>query len=269
MKLHDHPSLILPGFRFEIVYVLEGEAIHVTENTETPIRPSDCIFVDNGVRHGYKLTSSKPLTVMEFTFEYPLVDDIPSRFQTLGEIAKHHMIIDTPEIIKPIERLIFHDGDGRIKRLFDSISAEHENTLPGYRSMIKYKVLEIILEGLRSYFGKEQKRNYSPPIKKIVDYMNYGYMSNIPLSDFAKNLNVPLRSLSKLFIKEVGETYTKYVQGKKISASCKLLIESHESIEFISEYAGFSDSKRFRRKFKETVGMTPREYRKTYGVQKQ
>ena len=261
-ELHDHPSLTFPGFRFELAYVISGEAIHFTPNTETLIKAGDCVFVDDGIKHGYKLTSGEPLTIWETSFEYALVDDIPSRFKTLREIAKHHMIIDSYESVKPIENFIFHDTDGKILKLYEEISREHEDKRPGYRAMVKYKVLEIILTGLRIYYEKEAPQNYSPPIKKIIDYMSYGYMSNIPLSDFSKNLNIPFRTLSKLFIKEVGMTYTNYVQRRKISESCTLLVRSNESIEFISEYVGFSDSKKFRQKFKELTGMTPREYRK-------
>ena len=268
-ELHDHPSLTFPGFRFELVYVLSGEAIQFTPNTEMLIKTGDCIFIDNGIKHGYKLTSNEPLTVWETSFEYALVDDIPSRFKTLREIAKHHMMIESCESVKPIENFIFHDDDGKILKLFEEISQEHDNKRLGYRAMVKYKVLEIILTGLRQYFEKESPQDYSPPIKKIIDYMSYGYMSNIPLSDFAKNLNIPFRTLSKLFIKEVGLTYTSYVQRRKISESCNLLVNSNESIEFISEYVGFSVPKKFRQKFKEITGMTPREYRKVHKAQEE
>ncbi len=264
VNLHDHPSLISPGFRFELVYVVSGRAIQFTKNTETPIEKGDCVFVDNGIKHGYKLIDNEPLTVWEFSFEYSLVDETPSTFKTLREIAKHHMIIDDYENVKPIENFVFHDDDGEILALYEEISREHSDMRPGYRAMVKCKALEILLMGLRSYFEEKAPQNYSPPIKKIIDYMSYGYMSNIPLSDFSKNLNIPFRTLSKLFIKEVGTTYTNYVQKRKISESCSLLIESGESIEFISEYVGFSDSKKFRQKFKELTGMTPREYRKSH-----
>lgn len=267
VELHDHPSLTFPGFRFELVYVVSGEAMHFTKNTETFIKQGDCVFIDEGIKHGYKLTSSDHLTVWETSFEYALVDDIPSRFKTLKEIAKHNMIIDNYENVKPIENFVFHDSDGKILSLYEEISFEHDNKRLGYRSMIKCKALEIILTGLRIYFEKESPQNYSLPIKKIIDYMSYGYMSNIPLTDFSKSLNIPFRTLSKQFIKEVGMTYTHYVQRRKISESCTLLLRSNESIEFISEYVGFSDSKKFRQKFKELTGMTPREYRKFNSIQ--
>lgn len=267
--LHDHPSLTFPGFRFELAYVISGNAIQFTKNTETPIGPGDCIFIDDGIKHGYRLISGEPLTVWETSFEYALVDDVPSRFKTLREIAKHQMIIDNYESVKPIEKFVFHDNDGKIRAIYEEISREHADKRPGYQAMIKYKVLEILLTGFRCYFEKEAPHNYSPQVRKIIEYMNYGYMSNIPLSDFAKNLNVPFRSLSKLFIKEVGTTYTNYVQRRKISESCNLLVKSNESIEFISEYVGFSDSKKFRQKFKELTGMTPREYRKFYKTQEE
>ncbi|MBO5316165.1 MAG: helix-turn-helix domain-containing protein [Clostridia bacterium] len=264
VELHDHPSLTFPGFRFELVYVEGGKGLHITENTEADIREGSCIFIDNGIKHGYKLTGEEPLTVWSITFEYFLVDETPSTFKTLREIAKHHMIIDNYESVKPIENFVFYDDSGKIRELYEEIAREHNDKRPGYRAIVKCKVLEILLMGLRSYFEEKAPQNYSPPIKKIIDYMSYGYMSNIPLADFAKNLNIPFRNLSKMFIEEVGMTYTSYVQKRKISESCTLLIESGESIEYISEYVGFSDSKKFRQKFKELTGMTPREYRKSH-----
>ena len=116
---------------------------------------------------------------------------------------------------------------------------------------------------LRKYFFKASHVRHSPAVQKIVEYMEYGYMSNITLSNFSKELGIPLRLLSIQFKNEVGMTYTEYVHRKRITESCSLISNANESIEFISEVVGYSDTKKFRKKFKEYVGMTPREYKKS------
>ena len=266
-EFHDHPSLTFPGFRFELAYVIEGEATHVTTNTEERVSHGDCILVDYGLRHAYKVKEGEHITVMNISFGYADIVSAPSRLRTLTEVAKYYSIITERDSSKPIERLIFRDENGKIYEAIEEIAREHREKRPGYMEIVRCKLLGILLVALRTYFCKNLPKMYSPPIQRIIDYMSYGYMSNIPLSDFARELGIPFRNLSRLFIKETGMPYTRYVQHRKIAEGCNLLLKSDESIEFISEYVGFSDSKMFRTRFKEQMGMTPREYRRLYSAQ--
>lgn len=262
--LHDHPSLSIPGYKFEVAYVISGRAIHFTEEGEDEVAVGDCIMIDRGIRHGYRLIDGEPLTLLNSSFDYSDLDHTPSRSRTLTEIAKHYSIITDRDSTKPIDRLIFHDDGGRIRAALEDMIREHTEKRPGYQKIAECKILEIVLTGLREYFCKDLPRSYSPTIQRIIDYMTYGYMSSVPLSAFAGEAGIPFRILSRLFIKETGMPYTRYVQHRRISESCALLTGGDESIEFISEYVGFSDSKKFRQKFKELMGMTPREYRRLH-----
>ena len=262
--LHDHPSLSIPGYKFEVAYVLCGRAIHFTEEYEEEVGAGDCIMIDRGVRHGYRLTDGGVLRLLNSSFDYSDLDRTPSRSRTLTEIARHYSIITDRDSTKPIDSLIFHDGSGKIRAALEDMIREHAEKRPGYQKIAECKMLEIVLTGLREYFCKDLPQSYSPPIQRIIDYMTYGFMSSVPLSAFATEANIPFRILSRLFIKETGMPYTRYVQHRRITEGCALLTGSDESIEFISEYVGFSDPKRFRQRFKELMGMTPREYRRLH-----
>ena len=61
----------------------------------------------------------------------------------------------------------------------------------------------------------------------------------------------------------LGVTCRVGARGNTVSASCRMLFDSDESIETIAEYIGYSDSKKYRKKFKEIVGVSPREYKKS------
>lgn len=57
-------------------------------------------------------------------------------------------------------------------------------------------------------------------------------------------------------------SFMQYVDNLKIENAKKKLLKK-ENIELISIELGFSHQTRFYRKFKESVGMTPKEYRNT------
>ena len=263
VESHDHPSLTHPGFRFEIAYVLEGEAIAFTKTSRFPVIPGDCVMIDAPLSHGFELTSDTPLKLLNISFECSSIDNIAPRTNTLMEIAKHHSLVSDLTATKPIDDLLLHDDDGTIYAAIRMMQKELDEKLPGYQVIVKSKLAEIILFGLRKHFCKTSQPRYSAPVQKIVDYMEYGYMSNITLSNFSNKLGIPLRILSLQFKNEVGTTYTEYVHRKRITESCSLISKTNESIEFISDVVGYSSTKKFRKKFKEYVGMTPREYKKS------
>ena len=68
--------------------------------------------------------------------------------------------------------------------------------------------------------------------------------------------------LSAKFKDETGMTFTDYLHSRRISESCKIILNTEESIESIAEYVGYSDSKKFRENFKRKMGVSPREYRR-------
>ena len=263
VELHDHPSLTHKGFRFELAYILDGEATSFTENSRFHVKKGDFIMVDAPTRHGFDLKRGEPIKVINITFDYNAIDHVAGTAKNFTEIAKQNFITGDLSPSKAIDDLVIHDDDGSIYGLIMSIKKEYEDNLPGFQGVIKARLAELVLLGLRKYFCKSTAARYSPAVQKIVEYMEYGYMSNITLSNFSKELGIPLRLLSLQFKNEVGMTYTEYVQRRRITESCNLISSANESIEFISEVVGYSDTKKFRKKFKEYVGMTPREYKKS------
>ena len=262
--LHDHPSLTHRGFRFEIAYITAGEAVAFTETSRFPVKAGDYVMIDSSVRHGFELKSDVPLHMINANFERNAIGHITPHSKTFAEIAKYHQIINNQTSSKPIEDLILHDDNGDVLEKLKSLKEEYDRKLPGYQGVVKARLTDIVLTSLRKYFYKEEQKEYSAAVNKIIDYMESAYMSNITLTDFSKKLGISLKNLCVLFKKEVGMTYTEYVHRRRIIESCDLILNTNESIEFISDLVGYSDIKKFRKKFKDFAGITPREYRRLY-----
>ena len=262
IEMHQHDSAI-GGYDFEIVYVMEGSATHIVGKEKYKIAKGDYFFVDYGVSHGYKIDEGEDLHIINLVFDYRAVDHWFKRIQSLSELATLHGIDPIVEDKSIKTDYLFHDGeDKRVLQAFLDISTELSERLPGYHETVKCKLMEILIKGFRQYFNLNSDIICSPPIRAIIDYLGAYYMNDTKLSDHAKLLHISLPHLSKKFKEEIGQTYTQYLHRRRITESCRILSTSDTPIEFVAEYVGYSDSKKYREKFREYMGVSPREYRK-------
>ncbi|NDL67009.1 PocR ligand-binding domain-containing protein [Anaerotalea alkaliphila] len=99
-----------------------------------------------------------------------------------------------------------------------------------------------------------------PAIKEIHTHRD----RNIPLTDLAALCKVSPGYFSRLFSKELGESYSDYISNLKIKWATKLLLETDLSVTEISEALGFGECGYFIKKFKKSEGVTPLVYRKYF-----
>ena len=261
IDVHLHDS-ILGGYDFEFVYVRAGAAYHLIEGKRWRIEEGDYFFVDLGLTHGYEVAEGERLELTNIVFDYRAVDISKSNLTSLGELACHYGINRNTYDTERRCDYKFHDNDGSIREHFERIERELSGRLPGYHEMIKCRLAELMLTGFRSYFNKGETKSYSAPIRFILDYLTSGYMNDTTLTELAQELRMSVPYLSARFKEEVGMSFTDYLHDRRISESCKLLLNTEESVESIAEYVGYSDSKKFREKFRRKMGASPREYRR-------
>ena len=103
-------------------------------------------------------------------------------------------------------------------------------------------------------------------LKLAVDFIDHNYMDEeISLNKAAHVANVSANHFSALFSQNMGQTFTEYLTGLRMSKAKELLrCTSMRSNEIAGE-VGYKDAHYFSYLFKKTQGMTPSEYRKTRG----
>lgn len=97
-------------------------------------------------------------------------------------------------------------------------------------------------------------------VKSIIDSSED--LSEITLSKAAKISNVSYAYLSRLFKKELGITFTEYINRERIKRAFPLLSDKQTSLKDIAFCSGFRDLQQFERVFKRFFNMTPSQYRK-------
>ncbi len=104
--------------------------------------------------------------------------------------------------------------------------------------------------------------NVNELVMKAKQYIGENICRDVSREEVAAKLFICPSYLSKLFVKETGETYLAFVNTMKIDRAKELLKDPENRSYQIGEMLGYSTPKYFARLFKAQTGMTPSEYRR-------
>lgn len=90
-------------------------------------------------------------------------------------------------------------------------------------------------------------------------------MKNIRIADIAERFHFSQNYFSTFFRKKTGQTYVKYITGKRISLAKELLEYTELSIQEVADRTGYGDYYQFNRVFKRETDTTPSRYREEHG----
>ena len=113
---------------------------------------------------------------------------------------------------------------------------------------------------------RHSMRNYSPLVQKVLFHIENDLTGDLTLRTVAQHHNVSAGYLSGLFKKETGQTFTGFVNGRRVAHAKRLLKTTGLQIQTIAQHCGILDFHYFCRLFKTVTGMTPTEYRNDYVI---
>ncbi|MGL5647944.1 MAG: response regulator [Clostridium sp.] len=121
-------------------------------------------------------------------------------------------------------------------------------------SIEKFLISEIENVISNMYVGTTK---YSPVVQQIVTYVNEKYYEELSLKVLSSKYNINSSYLGQLFIKEVGMSFSDYLNGVKNAKAKEFLLETNMRINDIAKKVGFIDTSYFYRKFKKYYGVSP------------
>lgn len=151
----------------------------------------------------------------------------------------------------------FSISDGYIQEIEEAFSMDEVSSLV---REAKFEYTALIAER-----RQESARNLL--VEGCKNYICRNMHRKIEVSEIAKYLHVTPGYLSKVFRDVTGMTVMQYMMKEKTEHCQNLLKYSHYSFEEIAYYFGFCSQSHFGQVFKKWTGMTPRQYRETYGTE--
>ncbi len=165
---------------------------------------------------------------------------------------------------------IFGEYINSSERIFDSLSSELDRQTDGYwscRSRTYFIQLIFLLERVYGIIGDKAvdtavDRISDENLKEAVIFIEGHYSEEIGLQDIAKYASINHTTLTKLFKNELGMTPIEYLWHHRITVAKKQLQFTLLPIKEIADQCGFKTLQHFSRKFEESTGSTPGDFRK-------
>jgi len=119
------------------------------------------------------------------------------------------------------------------------------------------EVIQKMIDSLRGNFELSE----NSVINKAKEYINNHYNEDITLSDVANYVFLSSAYFSRLFKKHCNENFSDYLMRVRIYKAAYLLENTSLKVYTVAEKSGFKTLKYFYKNFKETMGVSPSEYR--------
>ncbi|MCR8657105.1 helix-turn-helix domain-containing protein [Paenibacillus endoradicis] len=169
-------------------------------------------------------------------------------------------------LIRELESLLYSKGIS-LENMSLYQSTEFSGSLIGELEHFIYieRLHEWLLKIMRAFVEQLD------PLKQLVDsaprmtervkvWIDKHYGESISLTVASEMVGVSESYLSKVFAKEIGETFIEYVTRKRIDSAIQLLQTGMKLYE-ISERVGYPNQGYFSKMFKKVTGRSPNEYR--------
>ncbi|MGM0216652.1 AraC family transcriptional regulator [Enterococcus sp. AZ109] len=248
--MHKHLDFL------ELLLITGGEGKYFIDNRQYKIKKGDLIVLNSGVIHDERINEEVSLYCCA---------------------VKNIKYIDQPENCLPLlmdnpiinaERY-FDELSSLFKMIFEFLAVGDKNgqfiaqkMTEALCSLIHYRLLKQTINATEELSVEMQ--NDSEMIKRVKDYIDEQFRSEVTLQLLAEKFNISSYYLAHLFKDKLGYSPGQYVLRRRIGEAQTLLLTTDMKIIEIASEVGYDSVSNFNSVFKNKVGMTPTEYRHKY-----
>lgn len=114
---------------------------------------------------------------------------------------------------------------------------------------------------LRLSAARAQQTSQHEALQRVVRYLREHLAEDLTLGDAAAAAFLSPNYLANLLKKETGKTFTELLTERRMERAQELLAHSSQRVMQIAHAVGFADESYFTRRFRQSVGLSPRAWR--------
>ena len=246
----------------ELVYVLDGSAVHTVNGKSSEIRTGDYFMIDFKMQHEYQCEEGQPVTVVNLLFRPGFIDKTLTKCENFQQLMEHYLIRFQDIVFNQVPTgTVFHD-EGALLPLIQAMRQEYAVRTYGYMQLLRCYLIQMIVLTLRSIVDRTHTAPRHACTVFMADYVNQHYMEAVSLNKISTLLNYSMPYLSKRFHEDTGLTFQQYLQQTRILHSCRLLANTDKKVSEVAELVGYADTKFYQEIFKKFMHTTPKAYQK-------
>ncbi len=172
-----------------------------------------------------------------------------------------NLIDDTGLFIKKTKKCCRLTGGNAEQIIALKDFAEHGASLQTVKNMCEI-VCEFIYSHLNRNLPSKSGGEGHYAVNSIINHVNKFYQSSLSLKQMAKLYYLNENYLGRIFKKQTGISFAKYLNHIRMTNACSFLKNTDMSIINIAAACGFNNVTYFNRVFKAATSLTPLEYRR-------
>ncbi|CAG7652635.1 HTH-type transcriptional activator RhaS [Paenibacillus solanacearum] len=242
----------------ELILVRQGvHELHTPSHSYT-LHPGDVVIVGSSQLHRSRFVGSEKVVyiVLHVDLE-PYFDAAMMRYY------RHFS-----EVHYPLEELnyMFRENENaraEVGRIIERIHDEVIGKSTGYEIAASMLIRHLLLTLLRGDTRGLLQAHDSVDLgvmKPILDYVDDHLAEKIEMEKVSQIAGMSYFYFSKYFKKSMGESFTDYVNRKRIAKAERLLVMSGQNVGDIARAVGIENMAHFYELFKRFNGCTPKQY---------
>ena len=247
----------------ELAVVSSGRGRHVLEGESFPVSAGSVFVVQGSQVHSFRDREGLVLiNVMYDPARLPLPESLLRRLPGYSALF---MLEPTFRSAHGFSSRLFlgREDLGAAEALTEKIARESAAKAPGHEAVLLGLLVELMGFLSRCYgeSGATESR-WLLRMGRLVSTLEQRYTEPWTLESLAAFAHLSRTNLLRIFRQATGQSPIRYLIGLRLEAAKKLLRQSELTMTEIAHETGFGDSNYFARKFKESTGRSPTDYRR-------
>ena len=251
---------------WELVYVDSGDVTAITDGLGRSLSQGQVIFHKPNEVHAHVSNKKNPnnLLVIAFTSNSPAMSFFDKKVFTLENTTKTLLRLFMTEAKQALKKI---PSDYEDKNALDFSSSP-----AGSVQLLECYLIEFLIMLKRSneklinrlvYSEDTKSSGQSSLLDLIITYMKQNVYAPLTLKEICDQFLISKTQLCDLFGKNLGVSPISHFNSLKISEAKKLLREDELSVSQIADKLGYINIHSFSRAFKNQIGFSPSEYKKS------
>ncbi len=250
---------------WEFAFVTEGLPDFRVENRRMTIEKGNGIFINGKALHAVYNHVKYPVRLHSMCFQPRLIGG------TVDSVFWKKLVQPVSADSGFLFLILKADVDWQnlalqaFERAWHAVEAESED----FENKVRYELshaLHLIISNA-DFSGttlSEQELLNAGRIRSMLEYIEMHYAEDLAVEDIANAVSISSSACLRCFRQMIGNSPMQYVKQLRIRKAAELLETTEKTAQDIALSCGFNDVSYFTKTFKELLGCTPTQYRRSF-----